>query len=113
MLEQLRQELYVVIGLDKDLSNLSDPVKVAKSQELDVEINKEMYKKLAALKISQKKGSESLRNGKRPTLYERILLKSHGHKIDEYLRVKRENKKYTFVNRNTEEILIIDDCNKR
>ncbi|MCT8975525.1 Spo0E family sporulation regulatory protein-aspartic acid phosphatase [Clostridium sp. CX1] len=52
MLEQLRQELYVIICLDEDLSNLSNPVKVAKSQELDLEINKEMYKKMSALKNS-------------------------------------------------------------
>lgn len=44
MLEQLREELYVMIEIDGDLSNLSDSVKVAKSQELDIEINKEMHK---------------------------------------------------------------------
>ena len=47
MLEQLRHELYIMIGIDGDLTNLSDPEKVAKSQELDVEINKEMYNKMS------------------------------------------------------------------
>lgn len=52
-------------------------------------------------------------NGKRPTLYEKILLKASGHNPDDYLRVKRENRKYTFINRNTGTPLAIEDCNKR
>jgi len=50
MLEKLRRELHGFIELDAELVNLTHPDVVAKSQELDIEINKAMYKKIAALK---------------------------------------------------------------
>ncbi|MCT8975524.1 hypothetical protein N4T77_02820 [Clostridium sp. CX1] len=54
-----------------------------------------------------------MRSGKRPTMYEKVLLKAQGHNSDDYLRIKRENKKYTFVHRSTGKILTIEDFNKR
>lgn len=52
MLEELRKELHALIVPNGDLINLSDPVVVAKSQELDIEVNKAMYKTIEALKNS-------------------------------------------------------------
>lgn len=46
MLEKLRDELHRCIRLYGEL----DPRTISKSQELDIEVNKEMYKRLAALK---------------------------------------------------------------
>ena len=50
MLEELRKELHGLIAFDVDLVNLTHPDVVNKSQELDIEINKAMYKKIASLK---------------------------------------------------------------
>lgn len=45
MLEELRQELHVLIENEIDLSKLSSPEIVAKSQELDLEVNKYMHRR--------------------------------------------------------------------
>ena len=50
MLEELRKELHALIAPDVDLVNLTDLELIAKSQELDIEVNKYMYKRIAALK---------------------------------------------------------------
>lgn len=52
MLEDLRKELHGLIAKDIDLTDLTDLAVVSKSQELDIEVNKEMYIMMAASKKS-------------------------------------------------------------
>ena len=52
-----------------------------------------------------------MKHGKRLTLYEKILLKSKGNNPEDYLRTKRVNKHYEFINIINNEPLLIDDIN--
>lgn len=54
MLKKKVKKLNEMVAIN--FENLTDPAVVAISQEVDKEINKEMYRRLAALKDVQAKG---------------------------------------------------------
>jgi hypothetical protein len=55
MLERIRKELNAIASVN--LGNLTSPEVIAKSQELDIEINKAMYKRLEQLKNTNLRGN--------------------------------------------------------